>query len=65
MAEQGDWHDEIAELAEQSMAGEGTGPLIIADFGGTCPLCGLRWQPGDLIGYDPDEDAWCHAEHRL
>lgn len=42
-------------------ADEGAAPAIEARFHGTCPLCGLRWEPGDEIARSADEDAWAHA----
>lgn len=42
-------------------ADEGAMPVIEARFHGTCPLCGLRWEPGDEIARSADEDAWAHA----
>lgn len=43
------------------MADEDAAPVIEARFHGTCPLCGLRWEPGDEIARSDDEDAWAHA----
>ena len=38
---------------------------LMARFSGTCPECGERWQPGDLIRADNDEPGtpttWRHA----
>lgn len=42
---------------------------LIARYSGTCPACGLHWQPGDLIrarGAEDDPEwpwsaAWEHA----
>lgn len=43
-------------------ADEDAAPVIEARFHGTCPLCGLRWEPGDEIARSADEDAWAHRE---
>ena len=37
---------------------------IQARYSGTCPDCGERWQPGDLIRVVPDDQrpgVWRHA----
>jgi hypothetical protein len=54
MAEQPDWHEQMAELAAESLTAE-CGPLREARWGGTCCCCGLRWEAGDYIAYSPDE----------
>jgi hypothetical protein len=36
----------------------GLGPWIEARYYGTCRGCGQRWEPGDLIAHDDDEDGW-------
>jgi hypothetical protein len=49
-----DWHEQMAELAEESVSSD-VGPLRISRWGGVCPCCGLRWEAGDYIAWSPDE----------
>jgi hypothetical protein len=49
-----DW-DEVERWAE-----EGDGPVIEAQYHGTCPLCGNRWEPGASIRRYAAEDSYGH-----
>lgn len=49
-----DW-DALAEAAANAA---GSGPTVISEYHGTCPCCGQRWEPGEAITFDEDEDAW-------
>jgi hypothetical protein len=55
------WHEAL-ELALDGAAGGDVGPLIASRYPGRCVTCTRRWEPGDLIGYDQDEDAWICAD---
>jgi hypothetical protein len=48
--------DEYAELAEQGES-ETVSGLFPARYGGVCRACGGRFEAGDMIAYDRDEDG--------
>lgn len=48
--------DEYAELAEQGETEPVSQPFP-ARYGGVCRACGDRFEPGDEIAYDRDEDG--------
>jgi hypothetical protein len=53
-----DW----GELASRLGDGATLGPWVDARFYGTCTGCGFRWEPGDMIRKDEEQDAWiCSA----
>jgi hypothetical protein len=55
-----DW-EQLSERAAGNAA-SGLGPLVPARYPGRCAACGDRWEPGDLIRHDDDEDGWvCEA----
>jgi hypothetical protein len=53
--------DRLIETVLEAEGG-GTGPVITAQYGGKCPCCMAKWEPGDLITRDDDEDAWICAD---
>jgi hypothetical protein len=70
---QSPWPELTAEqfwdrLIETVLEGERerVGPLVTAQYGGRCRACAVRWEPGEQIARDDDEDAWicanCAAE---
>lgn len=50
----------VEQLAEQAMVSDSR--PFEAQWGGTCPLCGQRWEPGDRLAWSADEDKPGHAE---
>lgn len=42
--------------------GQRIGPLIGSQYHGRCPGCGERWEPGDRICFDEEQDAWICAD---
>jgi hypothetical protein len=48
---------ELWAIAEEAMW-RSTGPLTAARYGGRCRTCGGRWEPGDQIAFDEDENGW-------
>jgi hypothetical protein len=53
--------EQAAELAEEGVAAD-VGPLISSRYPGRCVTCTRRWDAGDFIAYDQDEEAWICAD---
>lgn len=52
-----DW-DALTEMVTEAAA-DNRGPWVLAQFDGTCALCGARYEGGwEDVRYDPDCDGW-------
>jgi hypothetical protein len=49
-----DWE----ELSDTAAYGDQRGKWISSQYDGNCRACGERWEAGDLIRFDPEEQGW-------